>query len=303
MIEYLRPLAYFVAVVEAGSIRGAGEKLSLTSSVVSRSVTDLEKRLGVSLLYRNGRKVLPTPEGLELYRHGAMITKNVSSAIDIAKGSKTKPSGVLKVTMPSEFSGGWLPEILRDYRDRHPDVILDITFDDAAVDIIDLGIDLALRFGESAHGDVIQRRLCAFEVGLVAGSEVLPADADLDEISLVSRIPIIVRSRGKTPMTQRVRRRTSNTWHELEYSDAIRVSTAIGAHKLAKCGMGAAFALLPCVEHEIASGDLVRLLPGWEFGHVNCHALYPTKPPTAAARALVDCILASRSQQLQANGQ
>ncbi len=290
MIEYLRPLAYFTAVIETGSITAAGEKLSLTTSVISRSVSELEKRLGVELLYRSGRRVLPTPAGMVLYRQSANLTKQVSSAIDQTLGFKEEPSGTLRATMPTAVTN-WLAPLLFAFRKEYPEVKLDLILDDSHLDILDSEIDLALRLGQSGDETLVQRKVAEIDVILIASPDLWPADRDPNDISVVPEIPMIVRSRGKTPFTSSVRRRGDDQWVELSYEPFLKVTNSLASYRLAEAGVGAAFAMLPAVAEEIESGRLVQLLPDWEFGKADFFVVFPSRDPTPAAREFADLLI------------
>jgi DNA-binding transcriptional LysR family regulator len=158
----------FCAVVDAGSVTGASRLLGETKGAVSRRLARLEAALGVALLRRSPRLVVPTEEGL-LYRARAGIAlealDDAARALDTAR---EVPRGLLRVTAPSDLGAGWLPEICARFCARYPELHLEVLASDDRLDLDAHHIDCALRVGALRDSSLRVVKLLDLGVGLYA---------------------------------------------------------------------------------------------------------------------------------------
>jgi len=144
-MDTLTSIRVFRQVVDSGSFAKAAERLDLSSAMVSRHVMHIERRLGVRLLNRNTRALSLTEPG-RLYFERCEHILEVLQATEVELGSLgTAPRGTLRVSAPSSASGRWLAEFLAEYRRQYPEVLVDLSFEDRFVNLVDEGYDLALR--------------------------------------------------------------------------------------------------------------------------------------------------------------
>ena len=144
-VDTLTSIKAFRQVVESGSFVAAAERLDLSNAMVSKHVMYLERRLGVRLLNRNSRTLSLTEPGRVYLEHCKSVLDDLEAA-ELELGSLgTAPRGTLRVTAPSWVAGQRLANLLRGYHDRYPDVLVDISFEDRAVDLVEEGYDLAIR--------------------------------------------------------------------------------------------------------------------------------------------------------------
>ena len=149
-MDTLTSIKAFRQVVESGSFAAAAERLDLSNAMVSKHVMYLERRLGVRLLNRNSRALSLTEPGRVYLEHCKSILHDLEAA-ELELGSLgTAPRGTLRITAPSWIAGQRLANLLKGYRDRYPDVLVDISFDDRAVDPVEEGYDLAIRLSRGA---------------------------------------------------------------------------------------------------------------------------------------------------------
>ncbi len=173
-MDTLLSLKVFRQVVESGSFVGAAERLNLSTAMTSKHVSRLEKYLGTRLLNRSSRSLSLTASGTFFHERCALILDKMAEA-ELAVGSlNSAPRGVLKVTCPSWASGRRMADLLAAYRRRYPEVLVDISFEDRLVDIIEEGYDLALRatLGQPPAG-LIARPLRALPFVIAASPEYL----------------------------------------------------------------------------------------------------------------------------------
>ena len=152
-------IAVFVKVVEAGSFSIAARRLGMPKTTVSAKVAGLEKRLGVRLIQRTTRKLRMTEAGETYFRHCAIAIREVELGEEALQSRKGKPYGVLKVTAPVDLGHTLLPPIARAYAAKYPDVSLELILTNRVVDLVEEGVDIAIRFaGALKDSSLIARR-------------------------------------------------------------------------------------------------------------------------------------------------
>ena len=173
-VDTLLSVKVFRQVVESGSFVGAAERLNLSTAMTSKHVAHLEKHLGTRLLNRSSRSLSLTESGTSFYERCKLILEKMEEA-EIAVGSlNSAPRGTLRVTCPSWADGRRMADLLAAYRQRYPEVVVDISFEDRLVDIIEEGYDLALRatLGQPPAG-LIARPLRPMPFVIAASAEYL----------------------------------------------------------------------------------------------------------------------------------
>jgi len=148
----------FVAVVEAGGFRPAAQQLGVPASSVSDVMRRLEARLGVRLLNRNTRSVMPTDAGRRLLARLKPALDAISRAVDDLDDSARRPIGSLRLTVPEIVARYVLPKILPGFLLACPGVQVDVHVDNNVVDIVDSGFDAAIRYEERVARDMVAIR-------------------------------------------------------------------------------------------------------------------------------------------------
>lgn len=166
-------IALFVRVVDRGSFAAAAADLGLTPSGASRSVTRLEHRLGVRLLQRTTRKLALTPEGETLLRRGREILAAIEQAEAEVTAARGRPRGLVRVNTGTAFGKHRLVPMLSAFRERYPEVELEISIADRRVDVIDAQIDVAIRTGMPGDESMVARPLGESRRVIVASPEYL----------------------------------------------------------------------------------------------------------------------------------
>lgn len=144
-VDTLTSISVFRQVVESGSFVGAAERLDFSTATVSKHVAYVEKRLGVRLLNRSSRSLSLTEAG-SVYFERCKATLDDLQATELELGSLgTTPRGTLRVTCPTWFARQRLADTLAEFHERYPDIVVDVSFEDRRVDLVEEGYDLALR--------------------------------------------------------------------------------------------------------------------------------------------------------------
>jgi len=216
-MDTLTSIKVFRQVVESGSFVAAAERLDLSTAMVSKHVMHAEKRLGVRLLNRNSRSLSLTEPGRVYFERCKTILEDLE-ATELELGSLgATPRGTLRITCPSWFDGQRVADLLAEFRRRCPEIVLDVSFEDRLVDLVEEGCDVAMRL--TAHPDSLPATLIARPVRSVQfymagsceylkrkGTPKVPEDlADHDCVAVGSADTWILKGpKGKVEVTPRV---------------------------------------------------------------------------------------------------
>jgi len=163
-IERLTGLIAFARAASLGSYTAAARALSVSPSAVSKSVQRLEQHLGLSLFTRTTRSLTLTPEGRDLHERALRLLRAAEEIEQAALAARAEPYGTLRVTAPLPIGVHLLGPALPRFRERYPKLDIDLRLDDRIVDIIEEGIDVAIRVGELSDSRLLSRRLATNRV-------------------------------------------------------------------------------------------------------------------------------------------
>ncbi|RQP23144.1 LysR substrate-binding domain-containing protein [Piscinibacter terrae] len=171
-MDKLTGMLAFVKTADLGSFAAAGRALEISASAVGKSVTRLEDELGVRLLQRSTRSIRLTAEGQQFHERCRRILDELEDAHALLSQASDAPRGRLRVSAPIVGHHFLLP-MIPDFMARYPDVELDVHFTDRSVDLIEEGIDVAIRSGELPDSRLVSRPLQAFRLQLCASPDYL----------------------------------------------------------------------------------------------------------------------------------
>ena len=260
----MQHLVSFAQTAEHGSFSAAARVLGLTPAAVSKNVARLEHQLGVRLFHRSTRRLTLTEGGERFLGQVDGPLASLQAALAEARHHDDEPAGTLKVTMGQAFGRQFLVPLLGEFLERHPRVVPDWHFDNRQVDIVGEGFDAAIGGGFPLAPGVVARELAPVHIVAVASPrymagrpmprtplELAACDAIMRRSSPTGRVrPWSLRSKRVAEQTIACRPR-------LIFSDPEAIAQA------ARLGLGVALLPMPFAFAPIASGELVRLLPGW----------------------------------------
>lgn len=271
MIDNLLELTVFARIVAAGSLSAAARDLDLSLAVVSKRLTALETRLGVRLLQRTTRRQSLTDEGQAFHERCVRILAEVQEAEAAVSRTRDVVMGLLRVTAPRGFGRSHISPLLVRFRDKHPELTVQLHLTDAVVNIVDEGFDLAIRFGALADSSLIARRIApSFRVLCAAPSYLARRGQPVQPADLAKHDCVVF---GEHP---------SRDWHfQRENQGAsVRVNPAYitndgeTAQSLALAGAGIVQKSIWDVGDDLGTGRLVRVLPGYVIPAAPLHAVY-----------------------------
>jgi len=155
MAEQLGELAVFVAVARAGGFREAARAGGVSASSLSAAVRRLEAGLGVRLLHRSTRSVVPTEAGARLLDRLGPALGEVEAALDVVNGFRDRPAGTLRLNVPMSAARLVLPALVPPFLAAYPEIRLDVVVEESFVDILAAGCDAGIRYEERLEQDMI----------------------------------------------------------------------------------------------------------------------------------------------------
>ncbi len=276
----------YVSVVEAGSFSAAAKRLKLGQPAVSKSIAQLEERLGVRLLLRSTRGLTPTDAGQRFYEHARRAIQEVDLAEHVARDATTGLSGVLRISAAVTFARLHILPALKTFLDRHPNLQIDIVLDDRTIDLLEKGVDVALRMGSLDDSTMTARRV-AQSRRLVVGTPAYLAEAGVPktpaELSQHQVIVYSLRGGGESWAFSQQGKEVA-----VVVSGRVSVSAAEGMRTTLLGGMGLAIASEWMFSPELADGTVQAVLTDWELPPIDLWAVFPAgRLVSAKARAFV----------------
>lgn len=288
VISLLRPLSYFVVSVRQGSFSAAAKEMNLTPSVVSRTVSELEEKLGFQLLHRSKSALSLTNEGRAVYETASAMLENAARAETTLTAHRTQIQGPVRLTAPTVFAVDWLPQFTRKLQQQHPEVELFVDYDDGIRDGLDDDVDLAFRVQASPPEKYSHELLDRYEVILVAHPDLVPPGRDYDDPALLNQLPAIGRTGARVdPLTRTFFHSDTGAPLRYEGKPALHLNHGGGILMMALAGVGSMITLEPFLRSHLQQGQLVRLLPSYDFGSVNCYAVWRSTKLSPTLKALI----------------
>lgn len=277
----------FVAVVEAGSFVAAGDALRVSKAAVSRSVIELETRLGARLLQRTTRRLSLTEAGRAYYGHCKQILAELEEA-DRAVGMVTgHPIGRLRVNAPFSFGISHLAPLWGPFMEQYPEVDLELTLSDRLVDVVEEGFDVVIRISKLQDSTLVYRRLTTTRILLCASPEYLARHGTPATVEEIARHPVIAYSYATQGDVWRFT--TADGVREVQTRPRMRTNNGDTCRAVALAHQGLVLQPDFLVGADLAKGQLVEVLPECRGPEIGVYAVYPSrKHLSVKIRALVD---------------
>jgi DNA-binding transcriptional LysR family regulator len=158
-MDRLAAIQVFAQVVESGSFAKAAERLGLSTSAASRQVADLEAHLQARLLNRTTRRVSLTESGQQFYERAVQLMADLTEAEQEASSAAVIPRGTIRLTTSVTFGVRHVAPAIAQFLERYPDVRFDVSLSDRVVDLVEEGLDLAIRIGAPGADNLVARKL------------------------------------------------------------------------------------------------------------------------------------------------
>lgn len=286
-LDSIADITVFARVAAGGSLSAAARELDLSLAVVSKRLARLEKTLGVRLINRTTRRLSLTGEGEDFLRHANRILSEVDEAQDLLSSRAGTARGLLRVTATAAFARGQLAPRLVRFHQRHPAVQVQLVVTDTVVDLVQNGIDLAIRQGVLPDSAMMVRELAPNGRVLCAAPDYL-ARRGLPRCphELVHHDCITF---GEPPNSSWSFQSPSGDSFTVSVSGSVITSDGDCAHAAALAGSGIVVKSALDVAEDLRCGRLVALMPSYSMGSSPIQVVYPSsRQLPAKVRVFID---------------
>ena len=274
----------FVLVVDTGSFSAAARRLNVGQPAISKLVAQLEDRLGVKLLVRTTRGLTATEAGLNYYERARRSIEEADEAELAARGAGSSLTGKMRISAAVTFARIHLMPRIPEFLARHPDLEMEVVLDDRNVDLVQEGIDVALRMGRLADSTLAARRIASGQQAVFGtpgyfrqfGEPTMPSE-------LAGHEAVIYAQGGGGGAVWRFRR--DGAEFSVTLKGRLRVSAAEGVRAAVLANAGIAIASEWMFSPEIADKTVKTALRDWELPRIDLWAVYPAgRTATTKAR-------------------
>jgi DNA-binding transcriptional LysR family regulator len=273
----------FVGVAETQSFTAAAKKLDTSVAQISRRVSALEERLAVKLFNRTTRKVSLTEAGQLYYQQCKHLVEGLELAELAVTQMQSTPKGLLKVTAPVTYGEQHLAPLLHQFLELHPQVDLDLMLTNQKLDLIEMGVDVAIRLGRLQDSSLIAKRLSTRQLYVCASPKYLERYGEPHTLSELSKHECLVGS------VDYWRFRDAKGEKSLRVSGRIHCNSGFALLDAAKRGLGLVQLPDDYVQTALDSGELVEVLSDYRDEREGIWALYPqNRNLSPKVRLLID---------------
>lgn len=295
-LDRLRRMALFAMVVRHGSFSAASRALDLATSVLSSAVSQLEEELGVRLLNRTTRSLSLTEAGQLYHEKCVEMLAAAEMAEEMVAGGVGEIAGRLRISVASDTAHKIVLPALAPLARQHPKLLLDIVVDDRIVDMTTQSIDLSIRSGWLRDSSLVARKLADLHEMLVASPDYLRRFGMPESPEHLREHRIIGFNRFAEPTTLAFKNAAGESARIMLIPGAMTDNVAM-LRDFAVQGFGLARLPSYMVQRELASGELVLLLPDWALPGAGIYAVTlkrTLQPPkvSAAIEAIGDYLAA-----------
>lgn len=273
--DRLSGIAAFVHAAEAGNFSAAADRMHLSRSSVAKSVARLEQRIGTRLFHRTTRSQSLTEDGMLFYQHCLRVMAELDQAEDALARGRSEVRGRLRITMPGLLGRNCIAPLLFTLAQRHPQLQLDLSFTDRRVDLIEDGIDLAIRSGVLADNSDYQTRPLGMQhMVLCATRDYLGQRGHPANLEELVKFDGIIYGRGQTSALWRFEQDGGR-------ESAIQIPARMCMDDLgsmldaARAGLGITRLPLWLVHADLKAGNLVQVLAAERACSYPLHLIWP----------------------------
>lgn len=286
----------FVRIVEAGSISRAANQLGVVKSAVSRRLNDLETRLGVQLLARTTRSSSLTGAGQRYYTRARQVLGDIAEINAQAADANRNLSGALKVSAPLNFGIKHLCPIVSGFASTHPDLAIQMDFNDRQVDLVNEGYDLAIRIANLKDSSLKARKLFDISMLLCASPSYLAAHGTPKTIAELKAHKALHYGNANSRTWQL--NAASGRKHAVHLEAKMTSNNGDFLCHAAIAGHGLILSPSFIVWDAIKSGELLPIMPEFHIEPITAYAVYPeTRHLPQRVRRLMDALQSQLKNQ------
>ncbi|MGE5148076.1 MAG: LysR family transcriptional regulator [Candidatus Eiseniibacteriota bacterium] len=295
-MDRLAAMAALVRVVETGSFSAAARQLGVGQPAVSKTVAQLEERLGVRLLLRSTRGLAPTEAGQNFYERAKRALEEADEADSAARGAGAGLTGRLRFSAPVTFARLQIVPRLPLFMAEHPALSVEAILDDRNVDLIEEGIDVAFRIGSVlADAAMTARRIAQSRVLVLGTPAYFEAAGEPRTPGALRDHAAVIYAQAGVGGTFTFRKGAAT--ETVALNDRIRFTAAEGVREAVFAGLGLCVTTEWMFQPELDSGRVRPVLTDWDLPAANLWAAFPTgRRASAKARAFATFVEAQFRQ-------
>lgn len=292
----LNRILHFITIAECSSYTKAGQKLGLSKSSLSKSLSALEEDLQVRLINRSTRKLSLTHAGKQFFKSSLPLITSLQNAQSKITEFSDEVKGDLRVTMPYEVGAIFLSKVLSLFIARYPSINFEFDFSHQNKDLIEEGFDLAIRVGELEDSSYIAKKLVSSAVGMYASPGYLQRHGEPKSLADLEGHENILSLRAQQLLH-------TNSEDLLFFNKKSKLVSSSLLFNKKMCILGLGIASIPntfCVQ-EVKEGSLVKVLPNYEVFNANIYLVYPSRVHTSKALIAFNDFLIEQASSFQFN--
>lgn len=297
----LNAMALFVRVVDYKSFTEASKRLGVPISTVSRKVSELEKDLGVRLLERSTRKLRLTELGQEYYQYCHRGLEEFETGALIINNRQSEVVGTLRISIPPNLADVLVAPIVCTFQDAYPKTSIRILVTERYVDLIEDGVDIALRVGKLENSSMISRRLLVYRHLLVASPKYLEVHGEPGHPMELSTHRLITFGGWQGQLLWEFK--NGQKTNKVAVDSVFSINEMTGIQLAAEAGQGIAEIPAIICAAALQEGKLIEVMPAWTFSPTTLSAIYPSKRNTSRlVRYFMDFCVAHIEKQMPFTG-
>lgn len=305
-MDRLTAMQTFVRVVESGSFTAVAREMHSTQSAISKQVAALERQLGARLLSRSTRSLALTEEGERYFEQARRLVAEIAEAEASLRQGEQQLSGWLRVAASVGFGRLRVLPLVQQFMAQHPGVRIDLRLHDGFIDLVEHGIDLAVRIGELADSSLVARRVATSQRAVLASRRYLQS---LPRALRTPRTPEDLQPLDCIVYTELA---TGNAWRfvagpgapvaagtgvTLRAQGSFQTNSTEAVRAAVLAGMGIGYVPTWLLAEELATGEVRQLLPHWAAPALPLHLVCPAqRRQSAKVRAFSDHLAAAWAQ-------
>lgn len=266
----------FCKVVELGSFAAAADRLNMSTSAVSRQLAQLEALLSARLLNRSTRRISLTENGRAYYERCLLLLADLEEAEEMVGNASLNPRGTLRLTASISFGASHLAPALGEFARKYPEMKFDLQLSDRPLDLVEEGLDLAIRIGRQGSQNLVARRIGGVTLITCASAAYLAEHGTPQHPEELAHHACLAYSYAPDPEAWRFQGVTGDEF-AVSFEAAITGNNGSALAEIAAAGRGVTRAPDFILGPLVTQGRLVRILPDWDNASMPIWAMYPSR--------------------------
>ena len=281
-------MALFVRVIEHKSFTEASKRLGIPISTVSRKVSELEKSLGIRLIERSTRRLRLTDTGEEYFQYCRRALDEFEAGAMMINNRQSDVTGTLRLSIPPNISDALVAPILCDYQTRYPKTTINVMVTERYVDLIEDGVDIALRVGALQDSSLAARRLLNYRHLLVASADYIKERGEPSEPDDLADHRLLSFGGWREPTIWELFKQKKSK--KVPVENFLSINEMAGLRYAAEHHQGIANLPAFICSKALQHGTLVEVMPDWQFAPTVLSAVYPSNRNTSRlVKLFMDC--------------